>query len=96
MKCILQCFCSLDLCLSYSTVLIISEINGFDKENKCNSLTENKKGVQEENQTDSRTRNDKLGFIFFHFGKQKEISLRQTGKEKLVKVHHDTKPVLDV
>lgn len=46
------------------TVVLISEINGLDKENKCNSLTEDKECIQEENQTDSKTRNDKLGFFF--------------------------------
>lgn len=51
------------------TVVVISEINGFDKENKCNSLTENKECIQEENQTVSKTRNDKLGGFFFHFDK---------------------------
>lgn len=49
-------------------VVIINEINGFDK-GKCNNLAENIKGIQEENHTDGRTRNDKLGFLFFHFGK---------------------------
>lgn len=49
------------------TVVLISEINGLDKENKCNSLTENKECMQEENQTDSKTRNDKLGVFFLSF-----------------------------
>lgn len=82
MKWVLQCFleyCSvawrvLNTLLTNGTyvlvtVVLISEINGLDKENKCNSLTENKECIQEENQTDSKTRNDKLGVFFFHFGK---------------------------
>lgn len=47
-------------------------MNRFDKENKCNSMTENKKRIQDENQTDTGTRNDKL---LLHIGKYKEIIL---------------------